>query len=281
MKNRFITFLGGILALSLLVHPVFAQTSARNSIYIYNQNGTWSGKALSEGRTLRSSGCQIYTYAHAIQWLSGDKKTSSNGGDLLQTLIDIDNDPSDKYQGGGSAQKRYHSYIVNKLEIAEPTLIPSTEAEYEAHFQNGGVVIANPGGHYVVAVGYTYRDVTNEGNPEMLIQVVDSSMGSTIKRRADGSIYSFSTFKVIPQSSYKSYSQGGQYWVAYEEFIAFRRDRAYLPKLSVEDPVMPENDTHTNPLYFGIPIIIVLFLFFVFIVSYKKRKTDYRSKQIS
>ena len=124
MKNKFIAFLYGLLALFLITQSAFAYTNANKSIFIYDQYGTWSVKPLSNNRTLESSGCQIYSFAHAIQWLSGDKQSSSKGVALLQTLIKIDNDPSDKYQGGGSAQERYHNYIVIKLGIAEPVSIP-------------------------------------------------------------------------------------------------------------------------------------------------------------
>ena len=98
-------YLYSILAVTILLGMISIITPAKadvvnadDYIWIYNQDpsGMWANTSLNTSdkyRTLSSSGCGIYTIAHAIQWLSGDHRNTSNGGELLYDLIRVSNRP--------------------------------------------------------------------------------------------------------------------------------------------------------------------------------------------
>ena len=82
-----------IIAVSISVNNALAfETANDNRIWLYSQAGG-SGSEIacksSSGKssTLKSSGCQVYTYAHAIQWLTGEKRNKSNHKDLLNDIL--------------------------------------------------------------------------------------------------------------------------------------------------------------------------------------------------
>lgn len=220
------------------------ELSASDYILIYNQdkNGTWSNKSLNtsdKNRTLSSSGCGLYAIAHAVQWLTGNKRTSSNGGELLDTLIKINNRPFD---GLGS----YYTKYMQGLGIRKSSK-PSDQAGIISLFDKGGVIVGNPSGHFDLAIGYTWHDVNNDGKNDLLIHMVDSRMDASMWKWNDSTqkyvwrknnVYEFSSFKQITSSnSVSSWHKGGQYWMDYNNFKSIATSYVYLPPTNYLPPV--------------------------------------------
>ena len=192
MKNvRGMALLFFVCMIVLAVHcfapvPAFSGTdpgSAYDKILVYDQNGKWAydtdkyvysvynGKNVS----LNRSGCHIYTYAHAIQWLTCRPRNSSNGGALLSELIGVLNGESpESYK----AQLIFKDYVIQN-NIGESVSTAFTESTLASLFGKGGVVISNPKGHYALAVGMTYADFDKDGSQEAYVHIVDSSCQCT------------------------------------------------------------------------------------------------------
>ena len=210
-----------------------AYTDAEDHIFLYYQQASskneWSKLKLGgEGNTMGTSGCLIFAYAHAIQWLTGTKVSDTS---LLTSMIKEGKYPWDygiAYYAGKATMKQKGLGKIDGT-ISTDTL--------KSFFDNNHVIIANTSykenkaGHYVLAVGYTERDVDGDGNADLLIQIVDSAVRATYKRfvketsdcrakkrYARGyNMYDFTTFKKY--SSIPS-EQCGQYWVKADEFIS-------------------------------------------------------------
>ena len=73
---------------------IAAETSARDRIMVYDQYGDgWANWPLNDGETggnnMENSGCLIFTYAHAIQWLTGQKASRAGRAALIEELIRV------------------------------------------------------------------------------------------------------------------------------------------------------------------------------------------------
>lgn len=222
-------------------------SGAGSYVYIYNQgdrnlyssypsynlkyiNGSYTDSGVPYHNNLGHGGCGIYTYAHAIQWLTSDYNTESAAISLLDTLIAIDPEPY-------STLEPLDNYIqtLGITKVSRPT----TESAIVQHFQSGGVVILHPftaadDGHYCLAIGAAYGNIDGAGN-RLWIHVLDSSVSSTTKRIGNYSAYGF----VSPHSRVTNDCYfGADYWIPVEAYLygftATSDMKAYLPKGNVE-----------------------------------------------
>ena len=142
-------------------------------------------------------------------------------------------------------QALYSAYILDHYPIAKAP-VPRSASATEALFRQGGVIIANPGGHYVLAVGGAYGRLEGNDGDQYIIHIVDSSCQSTWWRtnQNHGSVlYDFNGLGVI--QGYRreegrpvdgavggrvmSKWSGGEYWAPFSVFSRYRLDRAFVP----------------------------------------------------
>ncbi len=220
----------------------FGEESVEGRIYVYNQRGgpacdrEWALKAIG-GNDLDHGGCHIYAYANIIQWLTGRARTEEDGGELLDELIAVYNAPWD-----GTAQLWYDRHVKHKYGLRS-VRVPETEDGVIEFFRQGGVLLINPGRHYVVGVGAVYADLDGDGRKEVWIHVVDSVVSTTITRLGKKGyfIYTFDTHEMVTyvteydftdRTHGGTWEQGGEYWLPFRTYrsAAVRRDKAYLPE---------------------------------------------------
>ena len=207
-----------------------SEPSATNRVLLYNQARV-AGDGQDEWRLLPlaedtlgqqpnaaagrlGSGCGLYTYAHAIQYLTGEKRTAADGGALLKVLIDVCNTPYTKLYP-------YHNFLVNECGIPSAS-IPSSEAELLSFMKKGGAIISLIGryghssGHYVLAVGAVQADFGD--GMKTWVHMVDSTCGSTIDRMlyAGHTAYDFETLQPITSDAGRY--RGGEYWISYSSY---------------------------------------------------------------
>ncbi len=234
-----------------------ADASAYDKILVYDQyGGGWENTPLnygaSGGNNMQNGGCHIFSYAHAIQWLTGNKVAYSDRSSLINELIGVCDIPwGPTSYNSTNPQMLYNSHIINNYGVQEVD-IPGSASAIETHFADGGVIVANPGEHYHLAVGSTYADFDGNGSNELYIHIVDSSCQSTwwrTNQNFGSACYTYAGHSAITGysryvSSYDSNENpiygyvngtqgskwgGGEYWVPYSVFSRYRRDRAYLP----------------------------------------------------
>ena len=225
---------------------IAAEASARDRIVIYDQYGDgWASWPLNDGETggnnMENSGCLIFAYAHAIQWLTGRKASWTDRAALIEELICVCDFPwGPRVYNQTDAQALYNAHILRRYGAVEIP-VPRSAPVLEAFFRQGGVMIANPGGHYIAAIGAAYGDF--EGD---CIHVVDSSCQSTwwrTNQNYGSPLYDFDSRGVIQgyrkegdspvdgtvNGTVMSRWTGGEYWVPLKTFGRYRLDRAYLP----------------------------------------------------
>lgn len=230
---------------------VAAEASARDRIMVYDQYGDgWANWPLNDGETggnnMENSGCLIFTYVHAIQWLTGHKTSRAGRAAPIEELIRVCDIPwGPRAYNPTDAQALYNAHVMRRYGVVEIP-VPRSAAALEDFFRRGGVMIANPGGHYIAAVGAAYGDFGGGNGDECCIHVVDSSCQSTWWRtnQNHGSpLYDFDSRGVIQgyrkegdsfvdgtvNGTVMSKWAGGEYWVPLNAFGRYRLDRAYLP----------------------------------------------------
>jgi len=228
-----------------------AQASARDRIMVYDQYGDgWASWPLNDGETggnnMENSGCLIFAYAHAIQWLTGQKASRADRAALIKELICVCDFPwGPRAYNPTDAQALYSAHIMRRYGAVEIP-VPRSAPAMEELFGRGGVMIANPGGHYIAAVGAAYGDSGGGTGDEYCIHVVDSSCQSTwwrTNQNYGSPLYEFDSRGIIQgyrkegdsfvdgtvNGTVMSKWAGGEYWVPLNAFGRYRLDRAYLP----------------------------------------------------
>ena len=232
-------------------HNVTAEPSAFDRIMVYSQYGSdWSEWPLNDGdsggNNMENSGCLIFTYAHAIQWLTENRVSPENRACLVEEFIRVCDIPWGlRAYNPTDPQALYNAHILDKYPIAEAP-VPRSASATEALFRQGGVIIANPGGHYVLAVGGAYGSFEGRDGDDFFIHIVDSSCQSTWWRtnQNHGSVlYDFNGLGVIQgyrqeegrpvdgvvDGRAMSKWTGGEYWAPFSVFSCYRLDKAYVP----------------------------------------------------
>ena len=135
------------LLLMLVLLCAAVPASAVQPVRIYSQPDytapEWSIAGYS-GRSLATSGCILFTYAHAIEWLTG----TTRGVDLIRELLNVCSDPNGFYghtrcthsNKGNQSALAYRNYVASKYHITWSSFTRS-EANFKTALDAGNVVI--------------------------------------------------------------------------------------------------------------------------------------------
>lgn len=162
------------------------------------------------GYNLYNAGCGYFTAAHALEWLLNIEITKDNELALMKELttkLKV-NSVDSGWTAVATALAKNYPVIYHKGEMND---IANKKSKVLQVFDDGGVIAANPVGHFVLAVGYKYY------NDKLYICIVDSSQYSTIEPRGDLKLhvgYEYSTMKEIETQV----QGGGRYWIPWECF---------------------------------------------------------------
>jgi len=232
-------------------HGVAAEPSAFDRILVYSQYGSnWFEWPLNDGdsggNNMENSGCLIFAYAHAVQWLTGNRVSPENRAGLIEEFIRVCDIPwGPRAYNPTDPQALYSAHILDQYPIAQAP-VPRSASATAALFRQGGVIIANPGGHYVLAVGGAYRRFEGSDGDEYFIHIVDSSCQSTwwrTNQNHGSALYDFNGLGVIQgyrreegrpvdgtvDGKAMSKWTGGEYWAPFSVFSRYRLDRAFVP----------------------------------------------------
>lgn len=223
-KSITIVLLLILLSMVFLPQIALAYKNAYDTIHIYYQP-SYSSTSLGgynltvyrnkKARTLKDIGCNLFTYAHAIQWLEQTNySTNTEYLGLLSQLISVCNTPSESQNG-------YVSYMTNQRGFKK-TAVTATKESMKNLFDQGGCVRihlywekygddSSDGGHYFLAIGYT------EVNDELYLQMIDSSPWSTVNRVE---CRSYSNIQSITKDSG---NKDCQYWIPLSRFTGTKK----------------------------------------------------------
>jgi len=206
------------LAIGLML--MFSSTASAitpSQINIYTQdNYTDKEKWALAGvnRTLESAGCALFSFAHAVQWLTQTRR----GDELLTELIGVCNDPngmqyhpdcthSDRNNFTGLA---YQNHLRGRYGISSVSVSKSEKA-FENLLTTGGVIVFRgptpSGGHIALAVDFA-RNSSGVG----FIHVIDSHPESFHASSARTNYYddNFQRWSTYP-------TNGAHYWIKFSD----------------------------------------------------------------
>lgn len=239
MKRLLVVLLIVVLLCCFFAQIAFAAESSKPIelpfMTIYNQ-GDYNGSKWQlggyEDRDLEEAGCQLFAFAHALQWVSGERTDDS----LLSELIKICADPNDNYhhptcddghkgtEVQGTAIKLYENAYKEKI---KKTTKPSEDlASIRALFQQNGAIciLDNKSKHVSIAVE------EQEVSDVSYTRIIDSHWG-TYKYNFKTKYYKIENEKVT-EITYASgtYKKGSTYWIKTSDlFSEFYFSRAWLP----------------------------------------------------
>ncbi len=221
MKNKFFSLLLALICFVSLLQPgiSYAYESASSRITIIKQHQSKYKNLTVPGHsdTVYDSGCGLFSIAHAMQWLTNTKVTGDAEYNLIKQLVDWNlNTISSISESLKKLVKKDKTLIFHEGGIPIKTIKNNSLSKNEDFvkniFDNGGVIIANPAGHYVVAVGYKYY------SNKMYIQIVDSNAHSTIEPRGGLNLhigYKYDSMEKIESGN----TTGLQYWIPSQCFF--------------------------------------------------------------
>lgn len=160
--------------------------------------------------SMHYAGCGLFSLAHAIQWLTNNKLADdAEEINLVKKLLNYKiNTFHNLTYAIQIVEANYPEILYHQGALNKKTL---TADLVRSIFDDGGVIIAIPKVHYVLAVGYRYYNNT------MYVQIVDSCPYSTIEPREKHELhigYAFDSFEEIKTQ----FSGGAQYWIPWECF---------------------------------------------------------------
>lgn len=165
-------------------------------------------------RYLSNRGCRLFTYAHVVQLLTGEKASEDRQIEILAEFLQVyDNPPTAKAEYAAHLLKAYgERHGIEKVSVAK------NWNAAKAHFAQGGVIIINGGGHIVVAVDCTERVIN--GKTEKLILLVDSAVEATARRVSSGVCYSGDFSRTYNRSKgvKPAWNEYGRLWIRYSDF---------------------------------------------------------------
>lgn len=219
MKRRFLALLAAVcLAAVLTAGPASAYVDANGRITLITQHETRFKRLSVSGTsyTVFQAGCGLFSFAHAMQWLSGIRVTGEDDFALMKQLTELRLNPVSDMNYAllrlvhYDPTLEYHQGALTRKLIRDNT-DAENEALFTSIFDSGGVVIANPYGHYVLAVGYRYAD------GQLYFQMIDSAGDATIRPRVGQELhigYAFDTLEPITTGN----TRAMQYWLPAECF---------------------------------------------------------------
>lgn len=227
LRRSFLRTLLLLLAI-MLAFPQSACAMTASQMNIYTQdNYTDASKWALAGyhRTLESAGCSLFSFAHAIQWLTQTRR----GDELLTELIGVCNDPnglqghpecthSDRKNYTGLA---FQNYIKGRYGISNHS-VKKNEAAFESFLTTGGAIVFRgptpTGGHIALAV-----DFVRNSNGVGFIHVIDSHPES-FHRSSSYTTYYDSSFNKL--TSYPT--DGADYWIRFRDIVNNSNYRVWI-----------------------------------------------------
>ena len=167
-------------------------------------------------RYLSNRGCRLFAYAHAVQLLTGEKASADRQLEILAEFLRADDDPP-------NAKENYAAYLLQAYGAKhgiEAVNVPQSWSAVQSHFDQGGVILFNSGGHIALAVDYTERVIN--GRTEQLVLLVDSACEATARRVVSGVCYRGDFTKTYDKSKNvkPAWNEYGRLWIRYSDFEA-------------------------------------------------------------
>lgn len=167
-------------------------------------------------RHLSNRGCRLFAFAHAVQLLTGEKASADRQLEILAEFLLVDDDPP-------NAKEVYAAHLVEAYGPShgvKQVEVEKSWAAAQAHFDQGGVILFNSGGHIALAVDCAEREIS--GKTEQLVLLVDSAIEATARRVVSGVCYSadFSKTYVKSKSITPAWNAYGRLWIRYSDFEA-------------------------------------------------------------
>lgn len=161
---------------------------------------------------LGGNGCSLYAGLHAYQWLFGPFETMEDQVLHAQRMVYLLRGESPAVQSNGPYAAYEYAYNNGARKSIQ---IENKENSVMAFFdEKEGVLYLHPtwpkGGHYMIAVGYTHREI--EGKNTLLLHVVDSSFGEVLSLFQG---YDFETFAPITLTEKRHTAQ--EFWMPLQE----------------------------------------------------------------
>lgn len=182
------------------------------------QNYGVSMKPNGDSIGVSNRGCCLLTYGHAVQALTGERADDSKQIEILADFLRQNNDSP-------NAEATYKQHLLNKYGSSYGISAANEYTGYNISweklaelFARGGVAVINPGGHFLLAVGFTEASIN--GQTTKLVQVLDSATTATIKRLSSGTAYSFSNYSTMTYANQSPKDAAGQYWITYSDFYS-------------------------------------------------------------
>lgn len=250
-----------VIALICVCAPAFAgslssEPSADDRIFIFDQSSSGAHcqgnsigilhKRYPDGTTMATAGCSLYATMHAYQWVTGDKRTTSNASDLINEFLTCNGTTSLQVQDHMN-NNSYTNHLKNNhnVKVETPTM---TESSLAAFFGKGGALkVYTPNGtHFVTAIGSVVADIDGNGSSETWIHVVDSAAYFSFNTAYENitGCRTYTSHTVLNKSFLDTRNNAGrtrtnnrkednyaalEYWVPYSSFSKYGIVVGYLP----------------------------------------------------
>lgn len=238
-----------------------SESSADDRIFIFDQssygahnqgnNITILHNRYPNGASMSQAGCSLYATMHAYQWVTGDKRTTSNAADLINEFLSCNGTTSMQVQDWKN-DNSYTNYLKNKYNVKVET--PSMNASsLTAFFDKGGALkVHTPKGtHFVTAIGSVVADadIDNNESSEVWIHIVDSAAYSTFNTAYENisGCRTYTSHTALNKSLLDEHNSAGftnnrkednyaalEYWVPYDTFSDYGIVVGYLPGKNID-----------------------------------------------
>jgi len=186
---------------------------------------------LSQHRSLSTAGCHLFSYAHAIEWITGTVR----GDDLLTELLMVCKNPSDQEENSHRvackglhdpsiySKEAYDTYVSQRYNIQAVELEKDPQALQE-FFRRGGAIVTFIPGHYITAVEAREIDGT------LYVHMLDSNWGTARRKGYETFFLEEGDRRVrILATAEGTYTEGSDYWVTYDTFRQWNWKTPLLP----------------------------------------------------
>lgn len=225
MKRILLLLLALTLGAGTLAGAEEAPVSATERIMFYNQSTApealekWPYNAIpcksASYSILGGNGCSIFAGLHAYQWIYGKFDSVEEQTARAREMVGLLHGESPAVQGNGP----YAAYLYAHEKGAYKAIdIQKKQRNIIDFFDNkGGALYIHAtwegGGHYFIAVGYTYQQIA--GEETFLLHIVDSGWGGTVSAFE---AYDFETFEPAAATE-EDWFTAQEYWMPLQEGV--------------------------------------------------------------
>lgn len=215
-----------VLSAGTLAGAKEAPASAAERIMFYHQSTApealerWPYNAIpcksASFSVLGGNGCSIFAGLHAYQWLYGRFESIEEQTARAREMVALLQGASPAVKGNGP----YVAYLYahEKGGAYKAIDISRKQKEIIDFFDNkGGALYIHAtwegGGHYFIAVGYTYQEIA--GKETFLLHIVDSGWGGTVEAFE---AYTFETFEPAVATE-ENWFTAQEYWMPLQDGV--------------------------------------------------------------